>query len=297
LSLQQIAEPLAMRAWSRAARVSGSRIGFVPTMGYLHEGHLRLVDRVAEQCDVVVMSIFVNPLQFGPREDLASYPRDLARDTTLAASRGVDCLFVPRDGSMYPESPLVRVSPGVLGAHLCAPWRPGHFEGVLTVVAKLFHLVEPDVAIFGRKDVQQARIIRKMVEDLDFPVSVVVAPTMREADGLALSSRNTYLASAVRRAAVQLSQALEAGHRLFRSGVRDAGKIVSAAQAVLGSDPAIQVQYVEAVDPDGLAPVTVVSKDTVLAVAAMVGRTRLIDNVILGEGLSADERLPAPAVV
>ena len=205
LTLQQIGDPLAVREWSRKGRAAGKRIGFVPTMGYLHEGHLRLVDRAREESDLVAMSIFVNPLQFGPKEDLASYPRDLARDRALAEQRGVDCLFVPDDGSMYPEPPLVRVTPGELSAHLCGPWRPGHFEGVLTVVAKLFHILEPDVAVFGRKDVQQARMIVRMVNDLHFPLSIVIAPTMREADGLAMSSRNTYLSASERQSAVDIA--------------------------------------------------------------------------------------------
>jgi pantoate--beta-alanine ligase len=295
--LQQIAELLAMRAWSRAARAAGSRIGFVPTMGYLHEGHLRLVDRAAEQSDVVVMSIFVNPLQFGPKEDLASYPRDLARDRSLAEGREVDCLFVPQDAAMYPRPPHVRVSPGILATHLCAPWRPGHFEGVLTVVAKLFNIVHPDVAVFGRKDVQQARMIRRMVDDLNFPVAISVAPTIREADGLALSSRNAYLDPVERRVAVQLSRALEAGHRQYRAGTRKVAEIIAEVRSVLAAEASILVQYVEAVDPEELAPLVTAADDTVLALAAFVGKTRLIDNVTLGEGLGADERLPSAAGV
>jgi pantoate--beta-alanine ligase len=297
LTLQQIGAPLAVREWSRKGRAAGKRIGFVPTMGYLHEGHLRLVDRAREESDLVAMSIFVNPLQFGPREDLASYPRDLARDRTLAEQRGVDCLFVPDDGSMYPETPLVRVTPGELSAHLCGPWRPGHFEGVLTVVAKLFHILEPDVAVFGRKDVQQARMIVRMVNDLQFPLSIVIAPTMREADGLAMSSRNTYLNSSERQSAVQISRALEEGHRLFRRGTREASSIVRLVKETIARDQAIKIQYVEAVDPVRLQPVSRADDDTIMAVAAYVGKTRLIDNVPLGVGLGADERMPAPAGV
>src|SRR5437016_6251991 len=236
-----------MRAWSRAARGAGRRIGFVPTMGYLHEGHLRLVDRVASLCDTVVMSIFVNPLQFGPSEDLASYPRDLERDRNLVEARGVGCIFVPQAKAMYPQPPVVRVSAGPLTAHLCGPWRPGHFEGVLTVVAKLFHMVEPDVAIFGRKDFQQARLIRGMVEDLNFPLAVEVAPIVREADGLALSSRNSYLNPMEREVAVLLSRALDEGHRLYRSGTHDAAEIVAAVRRALTREATVLVQYVEAV--------------------------------------------------
>ncbi|MBI4501151.1 MAG: pantoate--beta-alanine ligase [Gemmatimonadetes bacterium] len=284
-----------MRAWSRAARADGRRVGFVPTMGFLHEGHLRLVDRAATGSDTVAMSIFVNPLQFGPQEDLGSYPRALERDRQLATSRGVDCLFVPADQAMYPRPPLVRVSPGTLTAHLCGPWRPGHFEGVLTVVAKLFHIVEPDLAVFGRKDLQQARIIRSMVDDLNFPVTIEVASIIREADGLALSSRNAYLKPVEREVAVLLSQALEEGHRRYRGGTHDAREVVAAVRQVLSREATILVQYVEAVDPDTLAPVTTATDDTVLALAAFIGKTRLIDNIILGVGLGADERLAATA--
>ena len=168
-----------MRAWSRAERARGGRIGFVPTMGALHDGHLRLVDRARQRADRVVLSVFVNPLQFGPTEDFATYPRDLARDRGLAEARGVDLLFIPDGKAMYPGDPMARVVPGAMGESLEGAARPGHFAGVLTVVAKLFHLVEPDVAVFGRKDFQQAMLVRRMVQDLDFPVEIEIAPTVR----------------------------------------------------------------------------------------------------------------------
>ena len=199
--LTSIAE---MRAWSRTERSRRHTIGFVPTMGFLHEGHLRLVDRARELAERVVVSIFVNPLQFGPTEDLARYPRDLPRDRQLAEGREVDCLFVPEAAAMYTGEPLVRVIPGAVADTLEGAARPGHFIGVLTVVAKLFHIVEPDVAVFGRKDFQQAMLVKRLVQDLDFPVTIDVAPTVRELDGLALSSRNTYLSPDERRAAFQL---------------------------------------------------------------------------------------------
>lgn len=289
--MQQITDPAAVRAWSRAA---GGRIGFVPTMGYLHEGHLRLVDLAVARANVVAMSIFVNPLQFAPGEDYERYPRDLARDSAMARGRGVSCLFVPEVGDMYPRGEaLVRATPTSLGAHLCGPFRPGHFEGVLTVVAKLFHLVEPDVAVFGRKDAQQAAMVRRMVADLDFPVEIVVAPTVREADGLALSSRNQYLSAAERASAVALSRGLDAGHATFRGGARDATAIIGAVEAVMRREPSLRVEYIEAVHPDTLAPVSAAADDTLLAIAARIGKTRLIDNVILGRGLAGDERLGA----
>src|SRR5713226_7272008 len=211
--MQQLSSPKEMRDWSRAERARGRRIGFVPTMGSLHEGHLQLVDRAKQRADRVVMSIFVNPLQFSPAEDLAQYPRDLERDRTLAAERGVDCLFVPDTAVMYPTEPLVRISPGPMADTLEGAARPGHFAGVLTVVAKLFHIVEPDIAVFGRKDFQQAMLVRRMVADLDFGF---------ELDGLALSSRNTYLKGDDRRAALALSRALRAVEQAWRSGEADA---------------------------------------------------------------------------
>src|SRR2546425_7963557 len=216
--MHEVTSPKDMRAWSRAGRAGGRRIGFVPTMGFLHEGHLQLVDRAKQRADRTVMSIFVNPLQFGLTEDLGQYLRDLERDRRLAAERGVDCLFVPETRAMYPAEPLVRVSPGPMAETLEGAARPGHFAGVLTVVAKLFHIVEPDLAVFGRKDYQQALLVRQMVRDLDFPVEIDVAPTVRELDGLALSSRNAYLDPDQRRAALALSRALRAVEQAWRGG-------------------------------------------------------------------------------
>jgi pantoate--beta-alanine ligase len=290
IELATIAE---MRAWSRAARAGGRRVGFVPTMGFLHEGHFRLVDRARTLADAVVMSVFVNPTQFGAGEDYGRYPRDLARDRAGAARRGAACLFVPSVEEMYPLPGVITVQPGSLADHLCGPHRPGHFAGVLTVVAKLFHIVEPDVAVFGRKDLQQARLIRRMVADLDFSVTVDVAPTTREADGLALSSRNTYLSPEERRAAAALPRALDAGHAAFARGERRPEAVRAAVRAVLATAPALEVEYVETVDPDTLSPVTAVEAATLLALAARAGRTRLIDNVIVGQGTGSDARFPS----
>lgn len=280
-----------MRAWSRAARRAGRRVAFVPTMGFLHEGHLRLIDRAGADGAAVVVSIFVNPTQFAPGEDFARYPRDLARDRRLAAERGTEVLFAPSVGEMYPVPDLVTVQPGSLADHLCGPFRPGHFAGVLTVVSKLLHIVEPDVAVFGRKDAQQAQMIRRMVTDLNLPVDIDVAPTVREVDGLALSSRNTYLSVEERRAALALSRALDAAHARFIEGEHAADAVLVAAREVLDAEPGLRVQYVEAVDPETLAPVGVVSADTLIAVAAFAGGTRLIDNVIAGLGTAGDDRL------
>jgi len=287
----EIAVPGEMRQWARDRRRAGRRVAFVPTMGYLHEGHLRLIDRAAAAADDVVVSIYVNPLQFGPGEDFTRYPRDLARDRAAAVRRGTACLFVPATTDMYPREPIVRLSPGALGAHLCGPRRPGHFEGVLTVVAKLFHMTEPDVAVFGRKDAQQAAIVRRLVEDLSLPIEIVVAPIVREADGLALSSRNAYLSVDERTVAPTLSRALEAAHEAFGSGVTAAAELVARTQAAIEREPRFEVEYVEAVDPERLEPVTTATGDTLLALAARLGRTRLIDNIILGRGLAEDDRL------
>ena len=283
----QLIESLSeMRAWSRAERVRGRRIGLVPTMGFLHEGHLRLVDRARERADRVVMSIFVNPLQFGPGEDFATYPRDLERDKKLAAERHVDCLFLPDAKAMYPADPLVRVHPGAMADGLEGAARPGHFAGVLTVVAKLFHLVEPDIAVFGRKDFQQAMLVRRMADDLNFGLEVDVAPTVRELDGLALSSRNAYLQVDERRAALALSRALRAVEQAWRGGDADPGPLARRGLDVLRA-PGVAPEYLALVD-EQMRPVARVDARTVVLVAARVGKTRLIDNVVLGEGVASD---------
>jgi pantoate--beta-alanine ligase len=274
-----------LRRWVRDERAAGRRIALVPTMGFLHEGHLRLVDEARRRADRVIMSIFVNPLQFGPGEDLDRYPRDLPRDRALAAARGTDALFVPTVAVMYPPGSEIRVVPGATAARWEGAARPGHFEGVLTVVAKLFHLVEPDVACFGRKDIQQATLVRQMVRDLDWRLEIVVVPTVREPDGLALSSRNAYLDADHRARAVVLSTALRAAHDAFRSGERNASGLLATVRRLLASEPTVEVEYVAIVEPATLAPVETVGPDTVVAVAARLGRTRLIDNIILSQGL------------
>jgi len=289
--MQEITSLSDMRAWTRAEQARGRRVGFVPTMGFLHEGHLRLVDRAKELADRVVMSIFVNPLQFGPQEDLARYPRDLARDRTLAAARGVDCLFVPDTAAMYPGAPVARVAPGPGGDVLEGKIRPGHFSGVLTVVAKLFHLVEPDAAVFGRKDFQQATLVRQMVRELDFPIEIDVVPTVRELDGLALSSRNSYLSPDERRSALALSRALRAVEQAWRGGQAEAAALQKKGMETLAA-PGVQPEYLALVD-EALAPVERVTARTIVLVAARVGATRLIDNVVLGEGLAADPAVRA----
>jgi pantoate--beta-alanine ligase len=284
--MRELTDPRAMRAWSRATRAAGARLAFVPTMGALHEGHLRLVDRARESADRVALSVFVNPLQFGPGEDFAAYPRDLARDRALAAARGVDALFAPGPEEMYPSEPLVRLDAGAMATAFEGAARPGHFAGVLTVVAKLFHAVEPDVAVFGRKDFQQAMLVRRMVADLDFPLEVEVAPTVRELDGLALSSRNAYLTADERRAATSLSRALRAVEQAWRSGQADAAALVRRGLEVLHT-PGVAPDYLALVD-ERVRPVERADAHAVVLVAARVGRTRLLDNVALGEGVAQD---------
>ena len=275
-----------IRAWGADQRAAGLRVGFVPTMGFLHEGHLRLVDAARRVSDTVVMSIFVNPLQFGPTEDLDRYPRDLPRDRALAASRGVDALFLPDVSVMYPQGSDTRVVPGPAAERWEGAVRPGHFAGVLTVVAKLFHLVGPDVAIFGQKDAQQAALIRAMVRDLDWPVAVLVAPTTREPDGLALSSRNTYLSPADRAQAAGLSAALRTAHDAWQGGETGGRELEGRARRALEVYPGVRPEYIAVVDPDSLAPVEKAAAGCLVLIAARVGSTRLIDNVILGEGLA-----------
>ena len=284
--MHEITEPREMRAWSRAERAKGRRIGFVPTMGSLHEGHLRLVDRARDHADRVVLSVFVNPLQFGPQEDFERYPRSLADDRRLAAEREVDCLFVPETAAMYAAEPLVRVSPGPTAETLEGAARPGHFAGVLTVVAKLFHIVEPDLAVFGRKDYQQAVLVRQMVRDLDFPVEIDVAPTVRELDGLALSSRNAYLDPDQRRAALALSRALRAVEQAWRGGESNPVVLERRGMEVLRI-PGVTPEYL-AIVGEAVRPVKQADARAVVVTAARVGATRLIDNVVLGEGVAGD---------
>jgi pantoate--beta-alanine ligase len=282
LDLPTIAD---LRSWTSGQRAAGRRVALVPTMGALHEGHLRLVDEARRRADAVVMSVFVNPLQFGPSEDLARYPRDLPRDRALATARGVHALFTPTEAMMYPPGASTRVVPGPAAERWEGAARPGHFTGVLTVVAKLFHLVQPDVACFGGKDVQQAVLVRQMVRDLDWPIELAVVPTVREPDGLALSSRNVYLAPEERAGALGLSAGLRAAHERWRAGERSAAAIEARVREVMAMHRALAAEYIAVADPLALAPVQQVDAATVVAVAGRVGRTRLIDNITLGEGL------------
>jgi pantoate--beta-alanine ligase len=274
-----------LRSWSTAQRAAARRIALVPTMGYLHEGHLALVDEARRRAESVILSIFVNPLQFGPREDLARYPRDLPRDRGLARSRDVDALFVPPVEVMYPPGSEVRVTAGATAERWEGAARPGHFTGVLTVVAKLFHLIQPDLACFGQKDLQQLTLVRRMVRDLDWPLEIVGVPTVREPDGLALSSRNAYLSADDRKRAVVLSRALQAAHQAYCEGERRATVLEKQMRQQLLREPEVQVEYIAIAEPQGLQPVSVADTRSVVAIAARVGGTRLIDNISLAQGL------------
>jgi len=270
-----------MRRACRLARRAGKRLGFVPTMGALHEGHLSLIRAAKAQCGAVAASIFVNPLQFAPTEDLAKYPRRFERDCELLRNEGVDLLFAPTVEEMYPEKMITYVTVEGLSDKLCGKSRPGHFRGVTTVVAKLFHIVEPEAAFFGQKDAVQAVLIRRMVKDLSLPVEIVVCPIVREPEGLAMSSRNAYLDAQQRQQALVLSRSLQEVERLFRAGERDAGRLVAAGKRVFAQEPSVRLDYLEIVDSETLNPLTQITRPALAAVAAFVGSARLIDNLAL----------------
>lgn len=257
------------------------RVGFVPTMGYLHEGHVSLAKRARQECDRVVASIFVNPAQFGPNEDLSKYPRDLKRDLTLLEAAGVDLVWTPTNEIMYPPGFGTWVQVEGLTRPLEGAARPGHFRGVTTVVAKLFNAVQPQKAYFGQKDAQQAAVIRKMTRDLNFLIEIVVCPTVREADGLAMSSRNSYLSAEERMAATVLFRALSAAKSAYERGERDAGKLRKNMAETLASEPRAQMQYVSCADYDSLEELEMVTGKSLLSMAVFIGKTRLIDNFVL----------------
>ncbi len=279
--MEIISDPRDMRAASLSWRQQGHKIAFVPTMGYFHEGHLALMRYGREQADRLVVSLFVNPAQFGPTEDLARYPRDLERDAALAREVGVDVLYTPTAPDMYPEGYQTYVSVEGLSQGLCGASRPGHFRGVATVVLKLFNQVLPHLAVFGEKDYQQLAVIKRLVTDLNVPVQVVGRPIVREADGLAMSSRNTYLSPEERGAALCLVQALTRARNLAAAGETGAQKILAEVQEYIAAQPHTRLDYAVLVDPDTLTEVDLIRGSARLAVAAWVGRTRLIDNMLI----------------
>ena len=270
-----------MRARIEDLRRDGRKIAVVPTMGALHEGHLTLMRAARARADIVILTIFVNPTQFGPKEDLAKYPRDEAGDVAKARTTGIDLAFCPDASAMYPAGAQTFIEVRELQKPLCGASRPGHFAGVATIVAKLFHITLPHLAVFGEKDYQQLAILRRMNRDLDFGIEIVGVPIVREPDGLALSSRNAYLSTEQRQAALGLSQGLAAAEEAFKAGERDAGKLLAAAHAVLAAQPLVRIDYLELRDADELGELTTVSGRAVLAIAAFVGTTRLIDNRVL----------------
>lgn len=276
-----IPSPSEMTRFSLEAHRAGKRLGFVPTMGALHQGHISLVRAARAQCDVVVASVFVNPTQFGPKEDFARYPRNLEEDSRLLAAEKTDYLFHPSAENMYPSGASTWVTVEGISDKLDGRSRPGHFRGVTTVVAKLFQIVQPDLAFFGQKDAAQTAIIRKMVRDLNFSVAIVVCPIVREPDGLAMSSRNLYLDAVQRKQATVLHRALMSIDTMARQGEHNAPRLISIGRRVLAEEPAVRLDYLEVVDPDTLDPVAETSRGALVAIAAFVGSTRLIDNIVL----------------
>jgi pantoate--beta-alanine ligase len=270
-----------MRDSCAALRRGQGRIGLVPTMGALHEGHLSLVRAAKSQCAVVAVSIFVNPTQFGPNEDFTRYPRSFAHDCQLLEKEGVDLLFGPPVEEMYPAGAVTWVTVEGLSDRLCGRSRPGHFRGVTTVVAKLFHIIAPDAAFFGQKDAAQVAIIRRMVRDLNFPVEIVACPIVREADGLAMSSRNSFLEPEQRKAALVLYRSLSEIRKRFASGERETQELIAAGKQAFAQEPSVRLDYLEIVDPETLGPLPNITSPALVAVAAFVGTTRLIDNIVL----------------
>jgi pantoate--beta-alanine ligase len=270
-----------MQASCRTARTSGKRLGFVPTMGALHEGHLSLIRAAKANCDIVAVSIFVNPTQFAPTEDLAKYPRNFQRDCELLENEGIALLFSPSAEEMYPKGAVSWVTVEGLSDKLDGKSRPGHFRGVTTVVAKLFHIIEPGAAFFGQKDAAQLAIIRKMVRDLNFPVEIIACPIIREKDGLAMSSRNAYLNTRQRTHSLALNRALTHVSEAWQNGETQPNKLLSAGREEIDQEESLRLDYFELVDPDSLEPLPKAAKGALVAIAAWVGNTRLIDNISL----------------
>ena len=272
-----------MQQLATAVRALGTAIALVPTMGYLHEGHASLMREGRRQGGLLVTSIFVNPTQFGAGEDFAAYPRDLERDAKIAADAGVDVIFAPRAADMYPAGYQTFVEVDKLSLPLCGANRPGHFRGVTTVVSKLFNIILPHVALFGKKDYQQLAVIRRMVAELNIPVEIIGMPIVREIDGLAMSSRNSYLSPEERSSALCLSRSIGAARELYKKGKKDAVMMRERVMAIIGAEPAATVEYVELRNEETLDEVREADDRTLLALAVRIGKTRLIDNCILGE--------------
>lgn len=272
----------ALRAYLRKASAKGGSVGLVPTMGFLHEGHLSLIKRARRENDVVVVSLFVNPTQFGPGEDLESYPRNFERDSALTAAEGADALFAPEPEEMYFPDYATHVEvTGSLTKGLCGRSRPTHFRGVTSVVAKLFNIVKPDRAYFGQKDAQQVAVIRRMVRDLNFDLEIIACPIVREADGLAKSSRNIYLSEEERRQALSLNRSLDLARKLIEAGERSGEKVRGVLMEAIAANPLAEIDYVEVVDAGSLEPAGTLSGEVLIALAVRFGKARLIDNTIV----------------
>lgn len=280
-AMKIVVSPLEMRKIAAEKRSAGQRIGFVPTMGCLHEGHMSLVDLVRKEADAVVVSIFVNPAQFGPGEDFERYPRNLERDSELCRARGVDIIFHPSADDMYLPDRSVFVDEERMSRGFCGESRPGHFRGVLTVVAKLFNIVQPDIAVFGQKDAQQARLIQQMAADLNFPVRILLAPIARESDGLAMSSRNAYLSPAERKEAVCLARALDLAAELYEGGERDSARIAGRMAELIGRAPSAKIDYIDIADSLTFEHIDKINGPAIVLLAVRIGKTRLIDNLTL----------------
>jgi pantoate--beta-alanine ligase len=274
-----------MQKTSLSLKREGKSIAFVPTMGFLHDGHASLLREGRKRGDILVLSIFVNPIQFGQNEDLDCYPRNLEGDCRIAAESGVDIVFTPTAAEMYPAGFQTAISVKHVSQPLCGASRPGHFDGVATVVTKLFNIVMPDVALFGCKDFQQLAVIKRMTSDLSLPVCVVGMPIIREADGLAMSSRNVYLSPQERQSALCLSKSIRAVHAAYAAGEKDVAVLRRQALEIIGQEPAVQIDYLEFCNSSTLEPATVASEYTLMAMAVRIGKTRLIDNTLLGEEL------------
>ena len=270
-----------MRSFSERLRLKGKKIGFVPTMGYLHQGHLSLVKSVRPLCDVVVMSIFVNPTQFAPDEDFTRYPRDFKRDKKLAEQSGVDVIFYPSSEEMYKKNYLTVVKVKRITEIMCGKSRPTHFEGVITVVAKLFNIVKPHIAVFGQKDAQQAVVIKKMIGDLNFDIKIIISPLIREKDGLAVSSRNSYLSDYERNDALVLYKSLIFSKKEIKNGENSARNIISKMEELIFQKKSVKLDYIYIADPKTLEKVDIIDRRVLIALAAYVGKTRLIDNIIV----------------
>ena len=273
--------PAEMTAWSNKMITAGKSIALMPTMGYFHEGHLRLMRLAAKEADCVVVSIFVNPIQFGPNEDFESYPRDMESDLAKAEEQNVDLLFAPSVDEMYPGGSQTKIIVEKVTKYLCGLSRPGHFDGVTTVVVKLFNIAKPHIAIFGEKDYQQLTVIRRMVKDLDMDIRIVGVPTVREPDGLAMSSRNTYLNTDERVSALSLNKSLDLAEDLFKQGEREAFKIREAVEALILSHPHTAIDYINICDSHTLEDLEILEKEALVALAVKVGKTRLIDNRVI----------------